>query len=209
MNRKRIIQVIIIVMCLILAFFLINLGRKVYIITAFVNKTKEYNNITNFYKKLAIDEKYSTEIWRNGNIAFYQMTSNDGTKGIYVCDEYSWIILDTKDENGNVIKTATKTPREETVLQPLVASPFYAENLWEIIRFANFYKITTEKLGETDCYKFYISDREQFFINKDNFLLVREITDLTDTGIIEYKINEISEEELKEPNLEGFTILSK
>ena len=102
MNKKRIIQIIIIAICLILAFFLINLGRKVYIITAFLNKAEEYNNITNFYKKSAIDEKYSTEYWRNGNTAFYQEISDDGTKGIYVCDDYGWIILDMKDEKGNV-----------------------------------------------------------------------------------------------------------
>ena len=43
-------------------------------------------------------------------------------------------------------------------------------------------------------------------MNKNDLLVMREINGSTDTGIIEYKINEVRDEDVLMPNLAGYTI---
>lgn len=117
--------------------------------------------------------------------------------------EKNWIIVD-----NNGVKTAVKMSKEGSVpeLQTLVSGTFSMDDWKDVIIAAFSSKITTEKINDIECYKIYLDKDWQMFISKKDFLLIREINGSTDTGIIEYKLNEVKDEDIIMPNLEGYTI---
>ena len=122
---------------------------------------------------------------------------------IYYGEDYNWIIVDSKDE-----KTAVKMNKEGIGIeaQTLSSSTLYMENLWDKIVMAFSSKITSEKLDSIECYKIDVNKEWQIYVNKDSLLVMRKINGSTDTGIIEYKINEVRDEDVLMPNLAGYTI---
>ena len=203
MSKKRIILIALIIVSIIALIFLIDLGRKVYILSKYSSKANEYSNITNFYKKTSPEEGVTTEFWRKENLGFLKRTSKDDIKMIHYGEDYNWIIVDSKDS-----KTAVKMVKEGIGIeaQTLATESLYMENLWNKIQFAFLSKITTEKLNNIECYKISMNDDWQIFIDKNDLLVMREINGSTDTGLIEYKINEVRDEDVLMPNLAGYTI---
>ena len=132
-----------------------------------------------------------------------EIVIKDDIKMIYYGEDYNWIIID--DQNG---KTAVKMLKEGAGIeaQTLSTGTLYMDNLWDKIKLAFMSKITTEKVNDIECYKICINDEWQLLINKQNLLLIREKNGSTDTGIIEYKINEVRDEDVLMPNLAGYTI---
>ncbi|HCC03598.1 MAG TPA: hypothetical protein DEP51_01900 [Clostridiales bacterium] len=203
MSKKKIIIIILIAFLIVACIFLINLGRKVIILSKYADKCDEYSKITNFYKKTNPEKDVITEFWRKENLGFLKRTSKDDIKMIYYGEDYNWIIVD--DKNG---KTAVKILKEGAGIeaQTLSTGTLYMDNLWDKIKLAFMSKITTEKVNDIECYKICINDEWQLLINKQNLLLMREINGSTDTGIIEYKMNEVRDEDVLMPNLAGYTI---
>ena len=122
---------------------------------------------------------------------------------IYYGKDYNWIIVDNKDG-----KTAVKMIKEGAGIetQTLSNRTLYMETFWDKIKMAFMSKISEETINDIKCYKIYVNDDWQLFVNKDNMLVIREINGSTDTGIIEYKINEVRDEDVLMPNLAGYTI---
>ena len=203
MSKKKIIIIILIAFLIVACIFLINLGRKVIILSKYTEKCDEYSKITNFYKKTNPEQDVITEFWRKENLGFLKRTSKDDIKMIYYGEDYNWIIVD--DKNG---KTAVKMLKEGAGIeaQTLSTGTLYMDNLWDKIKLAFMSKITTEKVNDIECYKICINDEWQLLINKQNLLLIREKNGSTDTGIIEYKMNEVRDEDVLMPNLAGYTI---
>ena len=203
MSKKKIIIIILIAFLIVACIFLINLERKVIILSKYTEKCDEYSKITNFYKKTNPEQDVITEFWRKENLGFLKRTSKDDIKMIYYGEDYNWIIVD--DKNG---KTAVKILKEGAGIeaQTLSTGTLYMDNLWDKIKLAFMSKITTEKVNDIECYKICINDEWQLLINKQNLLLMREINGSTDTGIIEYKMNEVRDEDVLMPNLAGYTI---
>ena len=203
MSKKKMIIIILIAFLIVACIFLINLGRKVIILSKYADKCDEYSKITNFYKKTNPEQDVITEFWRKENLGFLKRTSKDDIKMIYYGEDYNWIIVD--DQNG---KTAVKMLKEGAGIeaQTLSTGTLYMDNLWDKIKLAFMSKITTEKVNDIECYKICINDEWQLLINKQNLLLMREINGSTDTGIIEYKMNEVRDEDVLMPNLAGYTI---
>ena len=203
MSKKKMIIIILIAFLIVACIFLINLGRKVIILSKYADKCDEYSKITNFYKKTNPEQDVTTEFWRKGNLGLLKRTSKDDIKMIYYGEDYNWIIVD--DKNG---KTAVKMLKEGAGIeaQTLSTGTLYMDNLWDKIKLAFMSKITTETVNDIECYKICINDEWQLLINKQNLLLIREINGSTDTGIIEYKMNEVRDEDVLMPNLAGYTI---
>lgn len=203
MSKKKMIIIILIAFLIVACIFLINLGRKVIILSKYADKCDEYSKITNFYKKTNPEQDVITEFWRKENLGFLKRTSKDDIKMIYYGEDYNWIIVD--DKNG---KTAVKMLKEGAGIeaQTLSTGTLYMDNLWDKIKLAFMSKITTETVNDIECYKICINDEWQLLINKQNLLLMREINGSTDTGIIEYKMNEVRDEDVLMPNLAGYTI---
>ena len=203
MSKKRIIAIVIIVILITICIFLIDLGRKVYILSKYSDMYDKYSKVTNFYKKESPEEGVTTEFWRKDNLGFLKRTSKDDVKMIYYGEDYNWIIVD--DKNG---KTAVKMKKEGVGIeaQTLALETLYMENLWDKIKIAFSSNITTEKLNDIECYRISFNSEWQIFANKNDLLVIREINGSTDTGIIEYKINEVRDEDVFMPNLAGYTI---
>lgn len=203
MSKRKIIAIILIIVLIIACIFLFNLGRKVCILSKYSNKSNEYAKITNFYKKTNPEEGVTTEFWRKDNLGFLKRTSKDDIKMIYYGEDYNWIVVDSKDG-----KTAVKMNKEGIGIeaQTLTTETLYMEKFWDKIKVAFTSKISTEKLNDIECYKIDINSEWQLLISKDNLLVMREINGSTDTGIIEYKINEVRDEDVLMPNLAGYTI---
>ena len=64
MSKKKIIIIILIAFLIVACIFLINLGRKVIILSKYADKCDEYSKITNFYKKTNPEQDVITEFWR-------------------------------------------------------------------------------------------------------------------------------------------------
>lgn len=203
MSKKKIIALFLIFVLIIICIFLLDLGRKVCILSKYSDKSNEYLKITNFYRKTNPEEGVTTEFWRKDNLGFLKRTSKDDVKMIYYGEDYNWIIVDNKDG-----KTAVKMNKEGIGIeaQTLPTETLNMEKFWDIIKVAFTSKISTEKLNNIECYKIFVNDEWQLFINKDNLLVMREINGSTDTGIIEYKINVVRDEDVLMPNLAGYTI---
>lgn len=203
MSKKKIILIFLIIILILVCIFLFDLGRKVIILSRYLDKSNEYSKITNFYRKSNPEEGVTTEFWRKGDLGLLKRTSKDDIKMIYYGNDYNWIIVDDKDS-----KTAVKMIKEGIGIetQTLSTGAFNMENLWDKIKMAFLSKITTENLNGIECYKIEVNREWQIFINKSNLLYIRELNGSTDTGIIEYKINEVKDEDVLMPNLAGYTI---
>jgi len=202
MSKKKMIGIILIVVLIVGCIFLFNLGRKVIILSKYADKYNENLEITTFYKKMN-EEDATTEVWRKDDIGLLRRTSKDDVKMIYYGEDYNWIIID--DKSG---KTAVKMIKEGASIefQTLTTGTLCMENLWDKIKVAFISKISTEKVNDVECFKISLNKECQIFVNKDDWLVVREINGSTDTGIIEYKINEVRDEDVLMPNLAGYTI---
>lgn len=203
MSKKEIIKICLIILIVIILIFLIDLGRKIYILSKYDNKCEEYLEVTNFYVKKAQEEGVTSELWRKNNLAFLKITLDDATRMIHFGKDYNWIIIDSKDG-----KTAVKMNKEGggAEIQTFVSGTLTLDNFWNTVLIAFSSRISNEKINDIDCYKIFINEDWQMFISKKDFLLLREINGSTDTGIIEYKLNEVKDEEVIMPNLAGYTI---
>ena len=203
MSKKKIITICLVVLIIIILIFLIDLGRKTYILNKYSNKCEEYSKITNFYVKRGQEEGVTSELWRKDNLAFLKMTVDDETRMIHFGEDYNWIIIDSKDG-----KTAVKMTKEGggAEIQTFVSGTLSLDSFWNTVVLAFSSRISNEKINEIDCYKIFINDDWQMFIDKKDFLLMREINGSTDTGIIEYEFNNVKDEEVTMPNLAGYTI---
>ena len=208
MSKKKIIKILLIILAIIILIFLFDLGRKTYILSKYTNENNKYAEITNFYKKMTPEEGVTTEFWRKGNLGLLKRTAKDDIKMIYYGEEYNWIIIDSKEKANNETKIAVKMNKEGPGIevQNLKTGTLDLENFWNTIKMAFLSRITTEKLSDIECYKFYLNEEWQMFVNKDNFLVMREKNGSTDTGTIEYKLNVVRDEDVVMPNLAGYTI---
>lgn len=209
MEKKKVLKAFIIILIMILLIFLINIGRKAYVLLTYSRESKEYSKVTNFYRKMKEEGDVTSEYWRKGNIALYKRVSKEGTRIIYLRENNNWIIVDTVDENKNAKKVATKLANENDLdfISLDETATLYTANWWEAIKVAFLTQITTEQVEGVDCYKIHLSDNNQIYVSKSNYLTIRETNGTLDTGIIEYKINQVTDEQVALPNLEGFKII--
>lgn len=209
--KKKIIKIILIVLAIALLIFLINLGRKTYIISKYTDKCKEYANITNFYMKMneSIENKGAiVEFWRKDDLGIYKRTDNDGVRQIVYGKDNDWIIVDIVDAEGKQTKQAVKISKYTNALTMTTPgnTGMFVNNLWDAISIAFISRITTEKVDDIECYKIYVQKDWQLFINKDTLLKVRELNGNTDTGTVVYKFNEVTDEDLQ-IDFTGFEII--
>ena len=210
MKKKKIIKYITVIVAIILILFVGNIIRKTYIIAKYEEESQEYEKIDNFYRKNKIEDNATAEIWRKGNVSIYKRTSEDGLRMIYrnLDEKVGWIIVDTKTGN-EVNKVAVKV--EEENLPYLIAGSVSnggvgLETLWQKIQFAFMSSITIKDYCGMKCYEIKFADNWKHYVNKDNFICMCEVNGSIDTGLIEYKLYEVTDEDVKLPDLSGYEI---
>lgn len=206
--KKKIWKKVLIIILIILAILLIDIIRKTIIIYKIGEKSKEYSDCKNYYKEAKyLDEDVTVECIRKDNIAIFKRMSKDGTRMIYYGDGYSWIIVDTVNDEGIVSKSAVKINQDNVLFIPILnASDFEFENLWQMIKFACVTLITTENVNGEECYRVYAGKDYITYVNKETGLNKKIINGSLDMEIIRYRLNDIKDEEVELPILDGFEI---
>ena len=210
MSKEKILKYGGIILVIILILFIGNIIRKTYIISKYKEQSQEYSKVTNFYKKYKEDNESTIEVWRKDNISLYKRTSRDGVKIVYnnLDEKIGWVITDTKE--GDIAnKTALKINENELAnlyTATLLDNEIDANNLGQFIKAAFMCTIFTKDYCGVNCYEINFRDELLQYINKENYLCIGILTGDTDTGLIEYKINEVTDEDVKLPDLSNFEI---
>ncbi len=208
--KKKILIIILIITLIALSIFIFTLIRKANIIGEYSNKLKEYQNLTNFYAKIAYtslkdNDIRTSEIWKKDNITIIKNIEEDGTMQINYFDNDNILILMDREGVKEYVKMEnTENFGKHIVLEDGIFS--IEDNLWEKIKVAFTTKISTEDMDGKECYKFFISDNFQFIVDKDNMLKIKEINGSQKMELVDYSIGNLTDKDVKMPNLEGYTL---
>ena len=221
-NKLRVLRIILLVIVLV---FVINTGRKVYIINDLNNKAKEYINSENYKKTI------------------YLLDSGKYVKSEGYClNNKQKIVITTIDENGekevvtvygekgsNKINTYTekegkKTARinEQGEVSIEIGDAFYGlDNKATLIIYAILTNINKTTFNGEECY--YVSGPENLgpyklmYVNKNNGLIISRIAFETEfvnsekgrVPSTEYKFefNNVTEEDFIEPDISEYEII--
>ncbi len=213
MDKKTIVKVALTIVVIIVIIFLINFGRKTYIISKFNEKYKEYSQITNFYYKRINTQGQVEEYWRKENNSLLKLTDSYAERMRYKTEDGKWIL--TKPKNDNESKVAIKIDEpmdtESTISSSFDLSKFYVEGIVQAINMAFNSKISTEKINNIECYKILIGssdDVSYVYVNKTDFVPIKMVdSNGNDYGTIEkYEFNNVNDEDVKIPSLDEYTI---
>ena len=221
-NKLRVLRIILLVIVLV---FVINTGRKVYIISNLNNKAQEYINSENYKKTI------------------YLLDSGKYVKSEGYClNNKQKIVITTINENGEkevvtvygergsnkvntyVEKEGKKTARinQQGEVSIEIGDAFYGlENKATLIIYAMLTNIDETTFNEEDCY--YISGPENLgpykmmYINKNNGLIISTMPFETEFANLkkgripstEYKFefDNVTEEDFIEPNISEYEII--
>lgn len=220
-TKMKLWKKILIIIGIILVIFLIDTGRKFVIIRKIQNQYEKDYESTNYYVKYEdLSVGNISETWGYGNKYLFKQSSyneNGLTERMIYQDrdkKEAWIIVNSKEG-----KTAVKIPyNDETFTKippgsigglPSKQDPLHAQILCSV-----WARITTEKWGETNCYKIKFNDEFKMWINKKDNRLIAEVNGTSkingetrpDIMIRMVKFNETKSEEVQLPDLTDYTI---
>lgn len=198
--KKKILKMIFIIILIIVIIFLINLFRKAIIINEYAKRLDEYQKQTNFYAKFQTDKDIQ-EMWRKDNIGITKYTSENDIRTIYATSNETWMIFNSK-------KIAQKFENQNAgAFLPIIeGATLYTDNFGQALQIALKSQITSENINGQDCYKIYIDEDFQVFINKENYLKIKEINSGSTRELIEYSFGTVKDDDVKMPNLDEYEI---
>ena len=203
---KNIIKLVIALAVFALIFYAVSIINKVIIIDRYCKKVEEYQKITNFYAKYE-DEVGVRELWRKDNIGMTKdMTKEAGTTVTYIKDNELWNIM---EDTKTAFKSKSETQEEEEAFMPVIESNTFnvEDKLLEKIKTAFTMKITMETVNDKMCYKFQVNDNLQIYVNKTDFMKIKEVSEGETTQLLEYSLNSVEDKDVKMPSLEGYEII--
>ena len=208
--KKKVLIIVLVIVLIALIIVGLDIAKKVSIISKFSRKVEEYQKSTNFYAKeiytINGSEPRTNEKWRKDDISVLKNAFDDGTiRSLYYINDEILILSDNPDNT----KVGARFKRDLNAPTGIViedASYYIEDNLWEEIKAAFTTKITLENLNGKECYKFYIDDNWQFYVDKDNMLKVKELNGSTNSELVEYRIGTVTDEEVQIPNIEEYTL---
>lgn len=210
MKNKKIVFAFVFLILIVIIFS--NLLKKAFIFREYCKKNEQYNiEIDNFYKKIK-DNLSETEIWRKGEKAISKNIKNDNVEIKYYDGDYMWIIND---------KDVTKI--EMKILPTVNSCPLYVSNIFESLILSCMLNIEDENINGKECYKIYIDESSlfykvlikfgyritdyQLYIDKDTWLLVKNISSSNGIQDIESIFNKTSDDDIVMPDLEGLVLI--
>ena len=201
-RKMNILKSIIGIIIILEIIFLGDLGRKFFIINKYKIKMSQ-KNPDNYYIKLINNEEGSfIESWTKENKSLNKRILENGEQIRYTDSKDAWLII--KDKEGNI---AIKIDRDKigTAQIAIGYDSIFTENLWETLQYAFNCKITSEFYNGIECYRVYKNEYEQTYINKYDFRPIRIVDKDTDFSY-EYIINEVTDEQVKFPDITGYEI---
>ena len=82
----------------------------------------------------------------------------------------------------------------------------YAENKIQAIAFAINTTISDDEIDGEKCYKIKYSDDLIIFVNKETYMIKKEINSGNETTLLEYEFNCLSDEDLELLNFIGYEV---
>lgn len=199
MKKKIVISIVITLVILFLIFSVITI-RKAIIIYKYSEKLKEYQETKNFYAKFKTED-FIEEMWRKEDIGMIKNIKNNITRTMCIKPDETRIYI---EDGNNKTASITKTENQDGAFLPVIEyGTVYAENFGDALISALGAKITTEEINGKECYKLYMQEDFQTYINKEDWLNIKEINGNTTRELIEYQINTLKEEDVEFPSLEG------
>lgn len=222
-NKLRVLEIIILI---IVVAFVVNTGRKVYIITDLNNKAEKYVNESNYHittyslqeGKFYKDEVFSME--GKKKLVYTTITDEETQiitmnlskigKGEYL-DRYKGNIYYNNSLGKNVIIG------QEIEVMPDIQDIFKTENLRELLVYSIPSYVTSTKFDGIDSY--YISNfrgEGGMYVNKETGLPISEmsydievddgIMGRTPTSEYKYEFGTVTEDDFTEPDISEYTV---
>ena len=208
--KKKVFICGLVIVLIALVVFSINLTRKVIIIDKYNDAVAEREKLTNYYAKTVNNGGNTREIFKKDNTKLLKTISPSGEIRIMYLDDEVFLILNEST------RTVYKTENSEGQLVPgFSGSDSYftlhegrRDSIWEKIKLAFETKITTDEVNSKECYRLYIKDDLQAYINKEDFVAIRTINGDTyqPQDVVEYSFNTVTDEEVAKPDINGYTI---
>lgn len=208
--KKKVFICGLVIVLIALVVFSINLTRKVIIIDKYNDAVAEREKLTNYYAKTVNNGGNTREIFKKDNTKLLKTISPSGEIRIMYLDDEVFLILNEST------RTVYKTENSEGQLVPgFSGSDSYftlhegrRDSIWEKIKLALETKITTDEVNSKECYRLYIKDDLQAYINKEDFVAIRTINGDTyqPQDVVEYSFNTVTDEEVAKPDINGYTI---
>ena len=208
--KKKVFICGLVIVLIALVVFSINLTRKVIIIDKYNDAVAEREKLTNYYAKTVNNGGNTREIFKKDNTKLLKTISPSGEIRIMYLDDEVFLILNEST------RTVYKTENSEGQLVPgFSGSDSYftlhegrRDSIWEKIKLALETKITTDEVNSKECYRLYIKDDLQAYINKEDFVAIRTINGDTyqPQDVVEYSFNTVTDEYVAKPDINGYTI---
>lgn len=219
--KKKIITIVLIILVILLAIFAINTIRKFMIIKDLQNKVAEYETKENIYSKV-VSESAEVEKFIKNDVEKIVMKKKDNTVTIIqVIEQHERRLYTIAGEQ----KILHRSKEEKNPMSSKVVS-FVDTTTWlELLRDSIVSKIYTEKVDGKDCYVIDSLKNTnaiysegtitlKMYLNKETGLAVKVVETIknengsTKENITTYnqKFDIVTDEDMKEPNIEEFTI---
>ena len=224
-NKLRILEIILLIIFLV---FIVNTGRKVYIISELNNKAKEYTNSINYHRTILMldGENYiKSESYCLGDKKKIEITTirEDGSKevvkifGIKIAENKYKENIYTEEENK---KTVRLNVDGDIQIDPQEA--FYGlNNKFTLLIYASLASINKTTFDGNECY--YVSGPENIgpyksmYVNKDTGLVISTMpfeTEFIDSGKgrvpstqYKFEFGTVTEDDFIEPDISEYKII--
>lgn len=208
-KKHLILKTILMLIVILIIVFLIHLARNQVIMNQIAEKQESLNKITNYsyttehYSKENTDEKTRVEHYYKDGRSMLVFDRSEGDKIIFWHDEATkeTIIINPRELTAKIQQNAE--PLLGTNLP--VAAPFTKEE----VKVSYMFLITSEKIDGIECYKVNYAGTI-IWINKEDGTIVKNTINSDNlTDYYDWKLNQLTDEDLTRPNLIGYTITSE
>ena len=207
--KKKVFITIVALLIISLIIFVISTARKTVILTQYTEAVESRGGNTNYYVKTINNDETTNEVIGKDSIKIFRQISKDGTiRMLY--QEGDEIKVCVNEPSGKKIATNVGEGIVPTYSggDSYFSSILETENLLGKIKSIIETRITTEKLNGKECYRFYVSDELQAYVNKEDMVSIKDINGSTSKEYVEYKFGTVTDEDIEKikPNLDEYTI---
>ena len=206
-KTHKVLKIFLVLILILIIIYIIFVTRNYFILKDIVEKSNNYNNITNFsYEATSVTG--GDEI----NIKYYKKDNTDRTELEGVSDQNKSIIIWRNfDTNEGIIsfpknEVAYRTEADKTIsLNPNIfefSDMLDTENIAYYIGLLSL--IYTEEYNGKDCYIIQINNDYKYWIDKETGFTLKRVNGSIENNCISYETNNI--DEIYKPDLTGYEV---
>ena len=198
MEKKKVLKIVLAIIILALIVFAIIITRKYVIISQIVDKQEEID--------VGVNYSYKATITSGDKQTIIEIKHKDGK---YINDELMlnvWYDSDTEEmimfNTDEHVASITNNNNYKTFYRvPLIINNTFSSKLYETFN----YKISTEEVNGEKCYVLRQGASEYYYKVEDK-TMVKCINPSGDKFEYTWEFNNLSDEDVAKPNLEGYNV---